>query len=264
MQALTLLPGYIRYLMLANSRHGTHSPFVYDFADHVLYRRYDHPLFYDIELIRQRMLQSAAVIEVSDYGAGSHSGSTYLKPLRQLVSRAAKNSKYARLLSAICRHYRPYYSVELGTNVGISTLYQAAALEDSQQKLFSIEGCPKLSEIAEYNIRKLGLEHQVQVIPGTFDDMLPRLLEQIPRLDYIFIDGNHRMDATLRYFELCLTKSHPQTIMVFDDIRWSSDMEACWNKISTDPRVTVSIDLFYMGVVFLRQEQQKEHFTLRF
>lgn len=257
------IPEYIKYLLTAKSRHGTHSPFVYDFADNVLYNNKENPLFYDIELIRQRMLQSKATIEVEDLGAKGKQ--RYTIPLRLLVSRAAKQSKYARLLSRICAYYKPQFVVELGTNVGLSAMYQAASFIDpTQQRLFTIEGSNKLCEIAQYNIEKVGLADSINCIHGNFDAVLPELVRQLPRIDMAFIDGNHRKKPTLDYLELILSKSHNHTIIVFDDIRWSYEMEECWEEIKAHPKINVSIDLFFMGVVFLRTEQESEHFSLRF
>lgn len=255
-----LLPEYIGYLLFAKSRHGTHSPFVYEFAENVLYKRIEDPRFYDIELVRQRMLSSAATIAVDDFGASGKK--TYKAPLAKLVARSSKNSKYAKLLYRICRYYQPEIAIELGTNFGMSAMYQAIAL--TQGKLFTIEGSLKIAEIAHFNFNKIGLQDSVQLFHGVFDNALPALLTQLPRVDYAFIDGNHKKDATLKYFEMFLEKSHNDTIFVFDDIRWSEDMHECWEIIKNHEKVRVTIDLFFMGIVFLRQQQEKEHFVLRF
>ena len=81
--------------------------------------------------------------------------------------------------------------------------------------------------------------------------------------DLIFIDGNHQKEATLSCFENLLPKAHNDTIFIFDDINWSKDMTEAWEAIKKHPKVTVSIDTFFWGFVFLRTEQAKEHFTIR-
>jgi hypothetical protein len=83
-------------------------------------------------------------------------------------------------------------------------------------------------------------------------------------LDYVFFDGHHALEPTLKYFELCLKKAHNSSIFVFDDIRWSDEMKLAWEKIKNHPKVNVTIDLYTMGVVFFRKEQEKEHFVLRY
>jgi hypothetical protein len=41
-------------------------------------------------------------------------------------------------------------------------------------------------------------------------------------------------------------------------------MEEAWETIKAHERVTVTIDLYNMGLVFLRREQVPEHFVLRY
>ena len=41
-------------------------------------------------------------------------------------------------------------------------------------------------------------------------------------------------------------------------------MEAAWEEVKKHPRVTVTIDLYDMGLVFFRQEQTPQHFRLRY
>ena len=53
---------YLIYLVQSSNRHGVHSPFVYDFADKVLYRQLANSYEPAAELCRKRMLQSDAKI----------------------------------------------------------------------------------------------------------------------------------------------------------------------------------------------------------
>jgi predicted O-methyltransferase YrrM len=85
------------------------------------------------------------------------------------------------------------------------------------------------------------------------------------RIDLAFIDGNHRKEPTLRYFETILPKTHEGSCIVFDDIHWSSEMEEAWELIRKDERVKLSIDLFFIGIVFFRTEfREKQHFSIRY
>jgi len=80
----------------------------------------------------------------------------------------------------------------------------------------------------------------------------------------MYFDGNHRKEATLEYFNSFLKKASDNSVFVFDDIRWSPGMYEAWQEIIKEPRATVTIDLFSMGLVFFRPGQVKEHFVLRF
>ena len=42
-------------------------------------------------------------------------------------------------------------------------------------------------------------------------------------------------------------------------------MENSWEEIKADERVSLTIDLFYIGIVFLKKEnKEKENFIIRF
>jgi predicted O-methyltransferase YrrM len=86
----------------------------------------------------------------------------------------------------------------------------------------------------------------------------------VDALDLVFIDGHHLKDPTLDYFEQCLGKAHNDSVFILDDIHWSQGMEEAWEQVKHHPRVSVTIDLYTMGLVFLRSEQAREHFRLRY
>lgn len=251
---------YILYFLTAGNRHSVHSPFVYDFVCQVLNVRKNKPVYHSFELIRSKMLKSNAEIKLLPLGAAA-SGKERIEKLRKVAARTSKSAKYAELLERICERFKPQYAVEIGTSLGISTMYQASAIP--QGYLFTLEGNPDSIKVAQHNFDKLGFNN-IQIIEGDFDQMLPALLNAIPRVDYVFFDGNHSYEATIRYYHWCKAKAHNDTVFVFDDIRWSDDMQGAWKKIIEDEDIKVSIDLFAMGIVFFRREQEKENFVLRY
>jgi predicted O-methyltransferase YrrM len=102
------------------------------------------------------------------------------------------------------------------------------------------------------------------LVEGNFDNSLLSVVRGLSSVDFAFIDGNHRKEPTERYFKEILTKTNKDSILVFDDIHWSSEMEAAWETIKKDSAVTCSIDLFFIGIVFFRREfKEKQHFTIR-
>ena len=126
----------------------------------------------------------------------------------------------------------------------------------------TIEGNAKLAGIALNLFETVGVNN-VNLKIGAFDQMLPAELEKKDTLDFVLFDGDHRLKPTLRYFEMCLSKIHNDSIFVFDDIHWSKEMEEAWEAIIDHPLVTVSLDLFRLGVVFFRKECTKQHYVLR-
>ncbi|MEY4926001.1 MAG: hypothetical protein RI894_437, partial [Bacteroidota bacterium] len=128
--------------------------------------------------------------------------------------------------------------------------------------LTSLEGCPNIARIASKNLM-LAQVKNVSIQVGNFKNTLPAFLTKIDTLDYVFLDGHHAYAPTIDYFEQCLAKANEQSIFVFDDIYWSEEMQRAWREIKQHPRVTLTIDVFEMGIVFFRKEQKaKEHFVL--
>jgi len=252
--------GYLDYILSSKTKHAVHSPFLFDFTTKVLNAENGHADFEKIEQIRTEMLNSNAVIAVEDFGAVEKEN--YTKKLSAIVQSAGKNAKYCKLLYRIINYYQPQICIELGTNVGISSMYQSIALLP-ESYLFTVEGSSALSEIARHNLDKLGADN-TQVVNAKFDDVLPNMLTQLKRIDFAFIDGNHAKTATIQYFEQLLPYCHSQTILIFDDINWSSGMQTAWHIIKDHPAVKATVDLYFMGIVFFNESLTKQEFTLRF
>ena len=108
------------------------------------------------------------------------------------------------------------------------------------------------------------MSDRIVSIQGEFSKTLPILLEELPRVDFAYVDGNHSLEPTVDYFNLLLKKCHTHSVLVFDDINWSQEMKQAWSSIKNHEAVTVTIDLFAFGIVFFRREQEKEHFKIRY
>lgn len=53
------------------------------------------------------------------------------------------------------------------------------------------------------------------------------------------------------------------SVFIVKNIYQNKKANQHWNKIINLNKVTVSIDTFYLGIVFFRKEQAKQHFTIR-
>jgi predicted O-methyltransferase YrrM len=255
---------YLRYYLNASSGkgHGVHSPFVFDFITKVLNDKRNFYAYEAIEQVRQKLLLNKEKITVEDFGAGSAVHKSRERTIRDIARHSAKKPKYGQLLFRIAEHYDCKKILELGTSLGLSTAYLAAA--DPYAKVITLEGAPAIAAIARKNFEALNL-FNTELIQGNFDETLAAGLQQLSSPNLVFFDGNHRKEPTLRYFHQCLEKAHHNSIFIFDDIHWSSEMEEAWASIRSHPSVTCSIDLFFTGLVFFRDEfKTPQHFTIRF
>ncbi|GGB21773.1 O-methyltransferase [Puia dinghuensis] len=254
---------YLRYYVTAanGKGHGIHSPFVFDFVIKVLNDRHHYPAYDAVEGLRRRLRHDQTPLEVNDLGAGSAYPVTINRTIADIARRAAKPPRLGQMLYRVARHYQPATILELGTSLGLSTAYMAAAAPAATVN--TIEGAPAIADAARRNLHSLNLAATVHT--GPFDEVLPNLLPTLPPIALAFIDGNHRLDPTLRYFNLLLPRASRSSVLIFDDIHWSAEMEAAWSAIKSDPRVYLTIDLFFLGFVFLREEfKVKQDFVIRF
>ena len=251
---------YTKYLSKAKNRHGIHSPFVYKLLDEVIYDKTKRPEFSTIESIRKALLSRHDEIEITDLGAGSTVNKSNRRKVADIAKNSAKGGKWGELLFRLAHHFQPNTMIELGTSLGIGSLYQS--LGNPEGKLTTFEGCPNTAKIAQEQFNSA--HTNPSIVEGNFDHTLQPFLESIEKLDWAFIDGNHQEEPTVRYFKQCLEKCHNNSVLLFDDIYWSKGMAAAWENIKAYERVTVTLDLFQVGIVFLRQEQPKQHFTIRY
>lgn len=253
---------YLRYCITASNGkgHGIHSPFVFNLVTKVLNDKTGYKDYLIIEKERKKLLSNTSVIEVEDFGAGSVKGFTKQRSIDQIASSSLKPKKYAQLLYRLVRYFDSKQVLELGTSLGITTSYLAKA--NSSAQVTTMEGSNAIAEVANTIFKQLELQN-INSITCNFDDTLPLVSNK--NFDFIFIDGNHRKEPMLRYFQQLLQSVQPSTVMVFDDIHWSRDMEEAWEEMKQHPSVTLTVDLFFIGLVFFRKEQkEKEHFVIRF
>lgn len=255
---------YLSYLLHAHNGkgHGVHSPFVFDFIIHVLNDKKKPPEAKMIEQYRKELLANKNFIEVEDFGAGSALFNRKKRRISSIAGTSLKKPKYAQLLCRIAKYFHCQNILEMGTSLGTTTAYFAICNPDAN--IVTLEGSNSIAGIAENFFRIKNLKN-IRLIRGDFKNTLPEFLNHNPKIDLAFIDGNHKKEPTLRYFNLLLEKNHEHSIFIFDDIHWSAGMEEAWETIHSDSRVTLSIDLFFLGIVFFKKEfMVKQDFTIRF
>ncbi len=239
-----------------------HSPFVFDFILRVLNNGNHYELPAVIEEQRQALLKDERVLKIEDMGAGSRLVSSPERRVKDLAKSALKPPKYAQLLYRLVRHYTPQNIIELGTSLGITTNYLSFANPDAY--ITTIEGSKEVLAIAREQFDRTGVKN-INPVCGNFDDVLPGILSSLKKADLVYIDGNHRKEPTVRYFHQLLPYCHENSILVFDDIHWSPEMEGAWRIIREHPSVRTSIDIFFLGFIFFRKGfREKQDFSIRF
>lgn len=252
---------FISYYLNAVNKHSLHSPFIYEFYNKVLFPlRHENKGLKEIEALRNALLKEGQVVAIQELGAGSKSSKSNLRSISQIARTSLSGIKFSCLYNRIIQYYQSKEIVELGTSLGINTLYLA---NSPHSKVTTFEGCPNLSAIALQNFEKANKQN-IELVVGNIDETLHGFLKNLKKLDFVFFDANHRLAPTLSYFEACLEKADNNSIFIFDDIHWSAEMERAWQTICAHKKVSVSIDLYRCGIIFFNQNTQKQHYILEF
>ncbi len=225
--------------------------------------------FRDVEEVRNEMKKSKAILEITDFGAGSggsHESAEGVRvhyrnaPLSQIVRMAGSSPRQSRRLFRLVNFLQPKNMLELGTSVGVGAMYMASAARDA--KFYTLEGCTNCAAVAKVNFEILFLKN-VETVDGAFENTLLPTLEKMKKVDLVFFDGNHRREPTIRYFETCVEYAQPHSAFIFDDIYWSEGMTEAWEKIKLHPKVTATVDFYDFGVALFSPDfREKQHFQV--
>ncbi|MBO5012477.1 MAG: class I SAM-dependent methyltransferase [Paludibacteraceae bacterium] len=289
--ALYRAGSYLRHCLTARHTggHGIHSPYLFEWVRLVMRDEHSYYAWEKIEKVREKMLADTREVEFVDYGAGIGSresenenresgiGSPKTKigkreaRDRRKVSDIAKRSlakkKYAQMLARLVNWLgdgrlamgdEQLIVVELGTSLGVTTAYMAAM--DKRNQVITYEGCPAVAEIAKENWKALGIKNIDCRVGEITADVLDRDLE---RVDVAYIDANHTYAGTRAYFNVLAEKVHAKSVVVVDDIHYNKAMEKAWHEICEDERVTSTMDLYQMGLVFFDKDYWKRDYRIK-
>lgn len=240
--------------------HGVHSPFVYALVENVFSDTNEFYVFEELKTIRRALLKDNTVLQITDFGAGSKKLNSSQRKVKDIAQFGISSNHQSEILFKLINYLQCKVIIELGTSIGLNTMYLSSATASST--VYTIEGSDALRSFSD-KLFKDHSKNNIQLLHGNFDDVLPNLLSSIESFDLMYIDGNHTLEATIRYFDWALKKTTPNSVIIFDDIYWSKEMTEAWEKIKQNNKVRLSIDCFYFGMVFFKTEiKQKEHFKL--
>ncbi|MDT8401149.1 MAG: class I SAM-dependent methyltransferase [Bacteroidales bacterium] len=253
----------LRYFTCSRHRkgHGIHSPFVYDFINNVLRKETPRERQEVILSLKKLMKQSKIRVRVNDLGGGSAYMPSADRRLSDISRKSSVHKRHGRILFNLAYCYDGQNILEMGTSVGISALYMALGAPSS--RIISLEGCNNLAEIAKKNFSACKVEN-IDVMTGDFGELLPIIRDINFRPSMVFVDGNHTKKAALNYFAFLKELITRDSVIIFDDINYSFEMNEAWNEIKSDSQVSVSIDIFQMGMVFFHRGMVKQDFVIRY
>ena len=280
MSKIHQIGAFIRHFLTAwnTSGEAIHSPYLFRLVRFVLRDENAYYCFRDIERRRELLLACEDSLGVVDYGsAGSPEGLHVQRRVCDIAKNHLESARVGQVLFRIVNFLheeekRPLQILELGTSLGITTAYLASV--DSRNKVVTMEGSEAVLRVAQGVWRMLKLEN-IEWIQGNIDDTLYNIYigergkvkgergKERGELDLAFVDANHTYEATIRYADFLLNRLTEKGILVLDDIHYSEQMERAWRELKADPRVTTSMDLYHVGLLFVDTHYLKRHYRIR-
>jgi len=181
---------------------------------------------------------------------------------KYLARVSSKRKSWASLQLKIIRNLKPEKGLEFGTCLGITAAYQAQGMQlNGSGSFITMEGLESRQRFALKLFDSLKVEN-VHCIQGDFNETLPGVIDDFGPFEYVFIDGDHRYESTVKYFKTLLPHLTENAIVILDDIRLTDEMFKAWNKIKSDPSVSYSFDFIQVGLCFIGDTEKKESYQI--
>ncbi len=214
----------------------------------------DRKAFAACEAYRSKLLSNTTEISYAIFG----SNDTAL--VRDICKKAASSKEWCEFLYFIAKGVDAPFVLEIGTNLGISGSYIIEAIKHKKAgKFITMEGLPQLCDISSKQFSAISGGFPFHVKQGLYDQTFPEVLAEDLKFNLAFIDGNHKKEPTLEYFQQLKLKSSSPAIFIFDDINWSDEMKEAWELIKQDSDVNYLIDLYEQGIAIIDKADSNKH-----
>ena len=256
MQNFFRIKSFINHWLDAVDEHSVHSPFFFDFYNKVIHKKNEVD-FSEIEKVRSNLLKNDTVVHVKDLGAKSPLFKNSERNISKIAATSLSERNQCELLYHIANYFEATTILELGTSMGITSLY-LSTIEKS--KVTTFEGNAAMANIALTNFEYFDKKN-IELIEGNIDETLPDYLQNPTKIDFVLIDANHRYEPTLRYFNWLSKRMSNRGVIVIDDIYYSKEMARAWNELKKHNLVYGSVDLYKCGILFFDLTLNKQHFV---
>jgi predicted O-methyltransferase YrrM len=145
--------------------------------------------------------------------------------------------------------------------MGLSTLYLTSYA--TGLRCIALENVPEFATIARQAFAKEG-RNPIDLRIGNYKDLLPQALNDINSLDFVFFNTLYEQHNNLWLFNECMKYAHNDTVFVFEGIKASRKMRELWEEICACPEVTVTLDLYSLGIVLFNKKLHKRDYIVYF
>ena len=253
------IKAYIQFLLKSTNQYGVHSPIAYNFITNCLYKKANSTKINVVNKLRKLIYCNQEIITVTDFGSGSRVFKNNQRKIADIAKIAGMTKKKSAMLLNIIEYLNVENMLELGTSVGLGTA--TLSIGNPNAQIITLEGCKNTANVAQHIFNKFNLNN-IKLVVGNFNETLDHSLKN-NLFDLIYVDGNHQKVSTLQYFGQCIAYLQNDSLIIFDDINWSYEMQQAWDEIKMHPKVALTIDTFSWGIAFIRSSHVKQHFKIR-
>ena len=256
MTILHHVKAFVRHWLNEVDEHSIHSPFFFDFYRKVIRGKTDETLFAEIEKLRTYLQSNETLITAEDPGAGSSGPARGKRTIADIANTSISPKNLTELYTRIIGFINAKRMVELGSCLGVTTLYLA---RKNDSEVFTFEGNADLINVSLTNFEYFN-QQNIHLIEGNLDSTLSDFLQNPAKINFVLMDANHRYAPTMKYFSMLVRRLDEKSIVVVDDIHWSPEMEKAWNELRKNELVYGSVDLFRCGILFFDPALNRQHY----
>jgi len=210
--------------------YGIHSPFVFDLIINVIEERRQ---YYCYEKLHEAL-----------YQIKHDKRKVFLNGATVTMAKAARDNclteNELRLLFRLANRFRPQTILTAGSDFGTTAMYMTAFSSSTQ--CIAIEPEQSVAAAARHFIKRF-TQTQVEIVEDTFSNFY---LPDNKKIDMLMWGNSAKEHFDIDVLERLLPFLRESSVLIIKDIR-NGDI---WKTVCTHPKVSVTIDLYNLGIVF--------------
>ena len=216
--------------------HGVHSPFVFELITAVIENRCAYYCYESLSAVRKQLHFDKNKIR--------YNNREY--PVKKYLDKYCFSESEDRLLFRLANRFSPRTILMMGSDLGLAPLYLTAYSKNTRCIVFEPE--PDISAVARKYTEKYSSSIELR---SSYD------FDTIGDVGFIVLGAGNEFEKYLRFV-------NDGTVMVIQGINSSKENRKKWRNICCHPRVTVTLDLYSLGIVFFNPKLHRKTYKSLF
>ena len=230
--------------------HGVHSPFVFDLITKVVEEKESYYCYERLSAVRKQLQQNCDKIICRDREYA----------IKDFLNKFCFSEREYQLLFRLANRFQPQTIYVLGSDLGLAPLYLTSWSERASCIVFERE--PSMAVVARKVVDKYSYASiYIQAFdnPEIADDSIIDLIVWGNTYTDFAGDTKHDDNAfSIEAFKGFLPYLNDNSIMIVSGINSSRKNQETWKMICSIPEVTVTLDLYSLGIVFFNPKLHRK------